>query len=157
MRLRCHQLGQALLAQQWSCLVAHDTRFMAGQFARYVYRSLEEQRVPVSFCPDPAPFPSIELALGQRRADTALLISARNQPFWYNGMVLVTPPSDHLPLVLDPPARRLTPPRCRSRPRRSTRPIEPGSICVRPTSRHCATRSISSSSGTPRSPCSSTR
>lgn len=101
-RLRCHQLGQALLAQQWSCLVAHDTRFMAGQFARYVYRSLEEQRVPVSFCPDPAPFPSIELALGQRRADTALLISARNQPFWYNGMVLVTPPNDHLPLVLDP-------------------------------------------------------
>jgi phosphomannomutase len=90
--LRCRWLGEALAARKWSCLIAHDTRFMAGQFARYVYRSLEAQGIAVSFCPTPAPFPSVELALEQKRADTALIISAGNQPFWYNGMIVLAPP-----------------------------------------------------------------
>jgi len=98
---RCYQLAQTLLAHKWSCLVAHDTRFMGGQFARYAYRSLEAQSVPVSFCPNPAPFPSIELALEQRKADTALLISAGNQPFWYNGMTMIAPPTDRPLLNID--------------------------------------------------------
>src|SRR5881396_1925924 len=85
-RRRCRRLAEALVARNWGCLVAHDTRFMAGQFARYAYRSLAEQGVRVSFCPTPAPFPALELALEQKRADTALIVSAGNRPFWCNGM-----------------------------------------------------------------------
>jgi phosphomannomutase len=99
---RGYQLAQTLLAHKWSCLVAHDTRFMGGQFARYLYRSLETQNVSVLFCPNPAPFPSVELALEQRKADTALLISAGNRPFWYNGMIMIAPPTDRPLLHIDP-------------------------------------------------------
>lgn len=99
-RRRVRRLGEALVARRWSCLAAHDTRFMAGQFARYAYRSLEAQGVQVSFCPNPAPFPAIELALEQKRADAALLVSAGNRPFWYNGMIVLTPPID-APLLSD--------------------------------------------------------
>jgi phosphomannomutase len=107
-RRRCRWLSEALAARKWSCLVAHDTRFMAGQFARYAYRSLESHGIQVSFCPTPAPFPAIELALDQRRADTALIVSAGNQPFWYNGLIVLAPPADRQlleggPLVPDGP------------------------------------------------------
>lgn len=91
---RCRRLAETLRVSRWSCLVAHDTRFMAGQFARYAYRLLESSGVQVSFCPTPAPIPSVELALEQRRADTALLISAGNRPFWYSGMIVLAPSSD---------------------------------------------------------------
>jgi phosphomannomutase len=85
-RRRCHRLAETLAARNWSCLIAHDTRFMAAQFARYAYHVLQRHGVRVSFCPTPAPVPAIELALEQKRADTALIISAGNRPFWYNGM-----------------------------------------------------------------------
>src|SRR5262249_31920249 len=74
--------------------IAHDTRFMAPQFARYAYRSLEIQGVTVSFCPTPAPFPAVELSLEQKRADAALIISAGNRPFWDNGMIVLAPLAD---------------------------------------------------------------
>jgi len=90
-RQRCGQLATALAARNWSCLIAHDTRFMVGQFARYAYHSLQRHGVRVSFCPTPAPVPAVELALEQKRADTALIISAGNRPFWYNGMSVLAP------------------------------------------------------------------
>lgn len=93
-RRRCRLLAETLLAHKWSCLVAHDTRFMAGQFGRYAYRTLESRGVQVSFCPTPAPFPAVELALDQRRADTALIVSAGNRPFWCNGLIALTPPTN---------------------------------------------------------------
>jgi phosphomannomutase len=99
---RCLRLAKLLTANKWSCLVAHDTRFMAAQFARYAYRILEAQGVQVSFCPTPAPFPSVELALEQRRADTALILSAANRPFWYSGMIVLAPSTEE-PLLEDPP------------------------------------------------------
>src|SRR5262245_26454867 len=88
---RCHGLAIALAARSWSCLVAHDTRFMAGQFARHAFHRLAEQGVRVSFCPTPAPLPAVELALEQRRADTALIVAAGNRPFWYNGLTVLAP------------------------------------------------------------------
>ena len=99
-RRRCRRLAETLRAQRWSCLVAHDTRFMAGQFAQYAYRTLDTLGVQVSFSPTPTPFPAVELALEQRRADTALLISAGNRPFWYSGMIVLAPPADR-PLLDD--------------------------------------------------------
>ena len=97
-RRRGRRLGEVLIERKWSCLVAHDTRFMAGQFARYAYQSLEAQGVHVSFCPTPAPFPAVELALEQKRADAALIVSAGNRPFWYNGMIVLAPRLD-VPLL----------------------------------------------------------
>jgi len=88
---RCLHLADVLVANKWNCLLVHDTRFMGVQFARYAYRVLESCGVQVSFCPTPAPFPAVELALEQRRADTALIISAGNRPFWYCGMIVLAP------------------------------------------------------------------
>lgn len=102
-RRRGYRLGEVLVERKWSCLVAHDTRFMAGQFARYAYQCLEAQGVQVSFCPTPAPFPAVELALEQKRADAALIVSAGNRPFWYNGMIVLTPPLDLLLLQDETP------------------------------------------------------
>jgi phosphomannomutase len=90
-RRHSRRLAETLAARNWSCLVVHDTRFMAGQFARYSYHILQRQGVRVSFSPTPAPLPTIELALEQKRADTALIISAGNRPFWYNGMSVLAP------------------------------------------------------------------
>ena len=87
----CRVLAATLKARNWSCLVAHDTRFMAGQFARYAYHTLEALGLRVSFCPTPAPLPAIDLALEQKRADTALIVSAGNRPFWYNGIIALAP------------------------------------------------------------------
>jgi phosphomannomutase len=98
---RCQRLAETLLARRWSCLVAHDTRFMAEPFARYVFYSLAHYGARVSYCPTPAPFPALELALDQRRSDTALIVSAGNRPFWYNG-VIVLAPLDTSPLIGEP-------------------------------------------------------
>jgi phosphomannomutase len=90
-RQRCRRLATTLAARNWSCLIAHDTRFMAAQFGRYAYLALQRDGVRVSFCPTPAPIPALELALEQKRADAALIISAGNRPFWYNGMSVLAP------------------------------------------------------------------
>ncbi|HEX5691811.1 MAG TPA: phosphoglucomutase, partial [Roseiflexaceae bacterium] len=113
-RRRSRRLAETLAARNWSCLVAHDTRFMAGQFARYAYHILQRQGVRVSFSPTPASLSAVELALDQKRADTALIISAGNRPFWYNGMSVLAPletsplqgePTDveQYPAILFPP------------------------------------------------------
>jgi phosphomannomutase len=88
---RCHGLAETLAARGWSCLIAHDTRFMGAQFARYAYHNLAERGVRVSFCPTPTPFPAVELALEQKRADTALIVTGGNRPFWYNGLTVLAP------------------------------------------------------------------
>ncbi|MBC8162956.1 MAG: phosphoglucomutase [Roseiflexaceae bacterium] len=90
-RRRTRQLGELLRNRGWSCLVAHDTRFMGVQFARYAFRVLEQHGVAVSFCPTPATPPMIELALERRRFDCALLFSAGNRPHWFNGMHALVP------------------------------------------------------------------
>lgn len=91
---RCWGLGAALASRQWSCLVAHDTRFLGAQFATYAYRTMEAQGVRTSFAAAPAPFPAIELALEHRRADCALVVSAGNLPYWYNGLIVLAPSVD---------------------------------------------------------------
>jgi phosphomannomutase len=91
---RCRLLGQFLLTRKWNCLIAHDTRFMSGQFARYVYHALEAQNIRVSLCSTSAPIPIIEFALEQKRADCALIVSAGNRPHWYNGLIVLAPTND---------------------------------------------------------------
>jgi phosphomannomutase len=106
-RDRCQVLAGELAARRWSCLVAHDTRFMAGQFALDAFRKLEAAGLPASLSLTPAPFPAVELALDQRRADCALIVSAGNRPYWFGGLIVLAPMSDpplHLALGRAAPA-----------------------------------------------------
>ncbi|NJN67980.1 MAG: phosphoglucomutase [Chloroflexaceae bacterium] len=90
-RRRCGYLSRELQNRGEPCLVAYDTRFMANLFARDIYRMLERCSVPVSLASTPSPLPAVYNALVQRRASTALVVSARNKPYWYNGLVLLKP------------------------------------------------------------------
>jgi phosphomannomutase len=98
---RCRRLGAELAARQATCLVSHDTRFLSGQFARFAYHTLEAQGARVCFCPTPATLPAVELALAQRRADCALVVSAANRPHWFNGLMLLAPQGDRPALEPD--------------------------------------------------------
>lgn len=93
-RRRCYGLGTALLAQGWSCLVTCDTRFMSSLFARDISHALQAQGVPVSLVPTPSPLPAVQYALEQRRASCALIVTASNQAYWRNGLLLLTPQVD---------------------------------------------------------------
>ena len=92
---RVHHLVGVLNAHHWSCLVAYDTRFMGKQFAHYIHDVLHVSGIEAHFCPIPVPIPFVELALvEQRLADCAMVISAGNQPHWYNGITVLAPPID---------------------------------------------------------------
>jgi phosphomannomutase len=96
LRRRCAALADGLLSRGWSCLVACDTRFMSNLFAREVFRVLSGRGVPTSLAPAPAPLAAVQHALEQRRASCALVVSARNKPYWHNGLVLLAPQPDPL-------------------------------------------------------------
>lgn len=104
-RRRVRQLSEVLNARHWSCLVAHDTRFMGAQFARYAYRLLEQSGANVDVCPTPASVPMVELALDRRRYESALVVTAGNRPHWYAGLHAILPLADSNPLEggVEPP------------------------------------------------------
>jgi phosphomannomutase len=82
-------LGAALSKHNLTCMVAYDTRFMSNLFAHDIYRLLNEQGVQVSLVPSPAPLPAVQLALESQNFDCAVYVSARNLPYWHNGIVLL--------------------------------------------------------------------
>jgi phosphomannomutase len=94
-RQRAAALASQLASRSWTCLVASDTRFMAGPFALDVFRTLETAGVSCLLCPTPAPFPAVERAIDQRRADCAIMVTAGSRPYWYGGLIALTPPLDH--------------------------------------------------------------
>lgn len=107
---RSRRLGEVVRAKQWSCLVAHDTRFMAAQFARYAYQVIEQSGARVAFCSVPASVPMVELALERQRFDNALLITAGNRASWYNGMhALVPAEANPFESLVDPLSQQQSP------------------------------------------------
>lgn len=94
LRRRCLRFGAALADRAWGCLIGYDTRFLSAQFAVYAYRVIEGCGVRVKYCSAPAPFPAVELALEQKRAECALIVSAGNRPHWYNGLIALAPSVD---------------------------------------------------------------
>ncbi|MCG8346700.1 MAG: phosphoglucomutase [Chloroflexales bacterium] len=88
-RRRCYRLGETLATRSWSCLVAYDTRFMSNLFAHDIASLLGRQGVNVTLAQAPAPLPTIQFALDQQRAHCALVVTARNRPYWCNGLVLL--------------------------------------------------------------------
>lgn len=89
------QLGERGL----TCLVAYDTRFMGGLFARDLATLLQMKGVRTALATGPAPLPAVYHALDQRVADAALCVSAGNQAYYYNGLMLLADKAD---LSLDP-------------------------------------------------------
>jgi phosphomannomutase len=104
------RLGGMLADQALTCLVAYDTRFMSSLFAQDIYRSFTELGVPVSMVPTPVPLPAVQLALDKQRADCAIVVSARNRPYWYNGLVLLDPGQSTLSLQAEANTAALPPP-----------------------------------------------
>jgi len=109
-RQRSARLGEMLADQALTCLVAYDTRFMSSLFAQDIYRSFTELGVPVSMVPTPVPLPAVQLALDKQRADCAIIVSARNRPYWYNGLVLLDPGQSTLSLQAEATTAVLPPP-----------------------------------------------
>lgn len=101
-RQRCSQLVKSLLAHRANCLVAYDTRFMSNLFAHDIYYFLKQRGVEVKLVPTPVPLPAVQLALNNNQAHCALYVSARNRPYWYNGIVLLEQGVPHLSLEPDP-------------------------------------------------------
>jgi phosphomannomutase len=97
-RRRGYHLGSALQARGWSCLIAYDTRFMSNLFAHDIHQCLTHQGIPTTLVAAPAPMPAVQNALDRQQANCALVVTARNQPYWYNGLVLVGPQEADLPL-----------------------------------------------------------
>jgi phosphomannomutase len=108
-RSRCSTLAGVLAERGWSCMIGYDTRFMSVSYAVDCFRLLERRGVRVSFHMAPLSLPVVEMAFDQRRTDCALVISAGNRPFWYNGMIVVTQPANRAllepagELYVDPP------------------------------------------------------
>lgn len=93
-RKRCSNLSHVLKEQGASCLIGYDTRFMSDLIAQDIYHMLELCGIPTHLSAGPVPLPAVHHALGQHQADCALVVSARNKPYWYNGLVLLKPNTD---------------------------------------------------------------
>lgn len=93
---RCMRFATVLNERGWSCLVAYDTRFLSSQFAGYAAQLLRAAGARVALSQTAAPIPAVELAIEQKQADCALVISAGNLHYWYNGMLLLAPPDPAL-------------------------------------------------------------
>jgi phosphomannomutase len=102
-RQRVAGLAPLLLERGLTCLVAADTRFMSGMVAHAIYQSMLAAGVQARLAAGPAPLPAVQHALDRQQAGCALVVSARNRPYWYNGLVLLAPPGLRF-IVTAPPA-----------------------------------------------------
>lgn len=98
-RRRCRTMAETLAARNWTCLVGCDTRFLGSQLALDAYRTLRGAGVSALLVTNSVPFPAIEMALEQQRADCALLVSAGDRPYWMQGLIALTPQLDQSPIA----------------------------------------------------------
>lgn len=107
LRRRAATLADGLAARGMSCLVAFDTRFMGGLFARDLGAALQSRGVRTMLSAGPTPLPALYHAIDQHVADCAVYVSACNRPYVYNGLVLIAPAAAGL--ALDPaPAEQIS-------------------------------------------------
>ncbi|GAB4431165.1 MAG: phosphoglucomutase [Chloroflexi bacterium OHK40] len=100
-RRRAAALADGLARRNLSCIVAYDTRFMGGLFARDVAAALQARGLRAPVTASPVTLPALHHALDQHLADCALYVSASNRPYFYNGLALLAP--DPTGLTLEPP------------------------------------------------------
>lgn len=112
LRRRAATIGAALALQRARCLIAYDTRFLANLFAQTLAQDLTARGVSVLLADTPVPLPAIHHALDRKQASCALYVSARNQPYYMGGLILIgdeksglslDPAPDPLPPVPFPP------------------------------------------------------
>lgn len=103
-RRRGLALARDLAGRGWRCLVAYDTRFMGQIFARALCLDLNALGVPASLAAAPAPLPAVQHALDRRVTDCALVVTARNRPYYLNGLLLISPVGAGLTLIPSPEA-----------------------------------------------------
>jgi phosphomannomutase len=101
-RRRVAPLVHSLATQGRSCLVAYDTRFMGMAFARAFTHDIVTGGGKALLATTPAPLAAIRYALDINRADCALMVTARNRPAAYNGLLLLRGAAMDLPLATDP-------------------------------------------------------
>ncbi len=101
-RRRVAPLAHSLASQRRNCLVAYDTRFMGQALARALAQDIADQGGRVTLATTPAPLPAVRYALDTGRADCALVVSARNRPAHFNGLLLYRGPVFDIALTLDP-------------------------------------------------------
>lgn len=99
LRRRAAALAEGLVAQSLSCVVAYDTRFMGGLFARDLAAAMQGRGLRATVTVGPTALPALQHALDQRVADCALFVSAGNRPFFYNGLILLASPALDLTLA----------------------------------------------------------
>src|SRR5690606_1505638 len=63
---------------------------------------LQARGVHATLAGSPAPLPAVHHALDQRVADVALVVTARNLPYYQNGLALIAPPNSGLSIEPDP-------------------------------------------------------
>lgn len=90
----CTVLADKLATSGRSCLLAYDTRFLSQTFARDLRRLLAERGVATLIAAAPSTIPAIRCGLAQGKADCALVVSAGNMPYWYNGLILLSRHAD---------------------------------------------------------------
>lgn len=117
-RRRGAAIAAGLARHGSSCIVAYDTRFMSGLFARDLATLLQSYGLHAPVATTPSPLPALYHALDQRLANAILYVSAGNRPYYYNGLLLlatnaadlslepldVAPPPTPFPPTGDPPA-----------------------------------------------------
>ncbi|WP_129631503.1 phosphoglucomutase [Candidatus Oscillochloris fontis] len=109
-RRRGAMIAAGLASRGWTCMVAYDTRFMGNLFARALHADLLARGVNAHLAACPTPIPAVYAALERRMADCALVVTARKRPYYYNGLVLITPPPGiTLGMADDQPQSAFTP------------------------------------------------
>lgn len=106
-RRHAHPLARSMRELGMTCLIAHDTRFMSALFAHDLQRLFESYAVKVQRVSSVAPLPAVYRAAEAARNTTALIVSARNRPYWYNGLVVLAPTGSGLafaPRDMAPPS-----------------------------------------------------
>lgn len=106
-RRRYAALADLFNARGWSCLVAYDTRFLSAHIATDCYYGLRALGVRVMLGATPLPRPAIDVALDRNIADCALIVSAGNRDYWFNGLIVIAPAPG-----LDPFVVGVLPPEC---------------------------------------------
>jgi phosphoglucosamine mutase len=92
-RRRGAMFASGLAERGWSCLVAYDTRFMGNLFARALSVDLNTRGVRSRLAAASTPLPAVYYALDRKLADCALVVTARKRPYYYNGVVMISPAS----------------------------------------------------------------
>ena len=106
-------------------VVGYDTRFLSPEAAQVAAETAAAAGIPVVLADRPTPTPAISLAVVERRAAGAMMITASHNPYRWNGIKFKAPYGGSTsPAIIRPLEICLhRPERCRPPPRYQTAPV----------------------------------